>query len=204
MRPAGRISSAATAVLEGIYAGPHGEMTGMAQQKNYITPQGLEVLKKEYHRLFHEERPKLVETIAWAASNGDRSENADYIYGKRRLREIDKRIGFLTRRLEIAEIVDPTQVKLDRIAFGATVRLEDEDGEIVCPYRSQNLRTGPDNEISRPVAMGKNPLLIPRLGAEPDKPLPREDTISSKFIRADVLSVRSFPVSYEKRVGVGV
>ena len=95
--------------------------------KNYITPTGLEKLKKEYNELFHKERPKLVETVAWAASNGDRSENADYIYGKRRLREIDKRLRFLTERLDDAEVVDPTQVKSEKIVFGATVTIVDED-----------------------------------------------------------------------------
>ena len=100
----------------------------MAEEKNYITPSGLEKLKAEYHQLFHVERPKLVETIAWAASNGDRSENADYIYGKRRLREIDSRIRFLTGRLEKAEVVDPKKLKGDKVVFAATVTVEDEDG----------------------------------------------------------------------------
>lgn len=96
-------------------------------EKNYITPVGLKKLKDEYHQLFHVERPKLVETIAWAASNGDRSENADYIYGKRRLREIDRRIGFLGGRLEKAEIVDPQALSGDKVVFGATVTVLDED-----------------------------------------------------------------------------
>src|SRR3982750_336545 len=102
-------------------------------EKNYITPPGLERLKKEYGELLHGERPKLVETIAWAASNGDRSENADYIYGKRRLREIDRRIRFLIRRLDRAEVVDPTAPRdgddTDRIYFGATVRVANARGE---------------------------------------------------------------------------
>lgn len=101
----------------------------MADEKNYITPEGLEKLKAEYHQLFHVERPKLVETVAWAASNGDRSENADYIYGKRRLREIDSRLRFLTGRLEKAEVVDPASLKGDRVVFGATVTIENEDGD---------------------------------------------------------------------------
>jgi transcription elongation factor GreB len=95
--------------------------------KNYITQKGMEGLKAELHELISNERPKLVETIAWAASNGDRSENADYIYGKRRLREIDRRIRFLTKRLDIAEVVDPTQQKGDKVLFGATVTVVDED-----------------------------------------------------------------------------
>lgn len=97
--------------------------------KNYITPKGFENLKAELHELLHGERPKLVETIAWAASNGDRSENADYIYGKRRLREVDRRIGFLTKRIEAAEVVDPSQLKGKKVLFGATVTIVNEDDE---------------------------------------------------------------------------
>lgn len=100
----------------------------MAESKNYITPHGIETLKNEYHELMHKERPKVVEVVAWAASNGDRSENADYQYGKRRLREIDKRLHFLKKRIESAEVVDPTEIKATTIVFGATVTLSDEDG----------------------------------------------------------------------------
>ncbi len=95
--------------------------------KNYITPSGLEPLRSEYSHLFHVERPKIVETVAWAASNGDRSENADYIYGKRRLREIDSRLRFLAGRMEKAEVVDPSQLKGDKVLFGATVTVMDEE-----------------------------------------------------------------------------
>ena len=77
----------------------------MAESKNYITAAGFAQLKKELHRLLHEERPEVVRVVSWAASNGDRSENGDYIYGKRKLREIDRRIRFLTQRLESAEVV---------------------------------------------------------------------------------------------------
>jgi transcription elongation factor GreB len=101
----------------------------MSDRKNYITPQGLAKLKSEYHELFHVERPKLVETVAWAASNGDRSENADYIYGKRRLREIDRRLGFLSHRLEQVFLVDPKTVKSQTVVFGATVTISNEDEE---------------------------------------------------------------------------
>lgn len=97
--------------------------------KNYITKSGFEKLRQEYEQLFHNERPKLVETIAWAASNGDRSENADYIYGKRRLREIDRRLGYLTDRLESAVVVDPSGVSTERVVFGTTVVVEDEEGD---------------------------------------------------------------------------
>lgn len=96
---------------------------------NYITPEGFKKLQEEFRQLFHDERPKLVETVAWAAGNGDRSENGDYIYGKRRLREIDKRLKFLRDRIENAQVVDPTQVKSEKIVFGATVTIIDEDGD---------------------------------------------------------------------------
>ncbi len=97
--------------------------------KNYITPAGFKRLKDEALRLLDRERPDLVKVIAWAASNGDRSENADYIYGKRRLREIDRRIRFLTKRLDAAEVIDPTaREETDRVFFGACVTLADEDG----------------------------------------------------------------------------
>jgi transcription elongation factor GreB len=96
-------------------------------RKNYITAGGADKLKAELRKLLHEERPELVKTITWAASNGDRSENGDYIYGKRRLRQIDSRIRFLTKRLESAEIVDPEAVRSDRVRFGARVTIVDED-----------------------------------------------------------------------------
>jgi len=90
--------------------------------KNYMTPQGFQRLRDEFQLLMRVERPKVVEVVAWAAANGDRSENGDYIYGKRRLREIDRRIRFLTKRLEISQVVDPAQQKnLDQVFFGATV-----------------------------------------------------------------------------------
>ncbi|KYG61581.1 transcription elongation factor GreB [Bdellovibrio bacteriovorus] len=101
----------------------------MDSTKNYITPEGLAKLKAEYHALMHDERPKLVEVVAWAASNGDRSENADYQYGKRRLREIDRRVHFLTKRIEDAEVVDPKAMKAATVLFSATVTITNEDGE---------------------------------------------------------------------------
>ena len=96
--------------------------------KNYITPAGHRRLKDEFAHLWEVERPKLVETIAWAASNGDRSENADYTYGKRRLREVDRRIRFLSRRLEVAEVVDNAGQDHDQAFFGATVTYADRSG----------------------------------------------------------------------------
>jgi len=97
--------------------------------RNYITPAGHSRLKDELEELVKRERPKVVEVVAWAASNGDRSENGDYIYGKRRLREIDRRIRFLTRRLELAEVVDPLrQGDNDQVFFGARVTVADGEG----------------------------------------------------------------------------
>lgn len=100
-----------------------------AGTKNYITPSGYARLKTEALQLLDKERPELTRVIAWAASNGDRSENADYIYGKRRLREIDRRIRFLTRRLDAAEVVDPAaREPTDQVFFGATVTVTRSDG----------------------------------------------------------------------------
>lgn len=100
-----------------------------AGAKNYISPTGYQRLKNEALHLLNRERPDLVKVIAWAAANGDRSENADYIYGKRRLREIDRRIRFLTKRLDAAEVIDPAaREPTDQVFFGATVTVCDQDG----------------------------------------------------------------------------
>ena len=94
----------------------------------YITPQGLARIRAEYDELFGIERPKIVETVSWAASLGDRSENADYLYGKRRLREIDRRLAHLARIMKEAKVVDPARQQVrDQVRFGATVELADED-----------------------------------------------------------------------------
>ncbi len=100
----------------------------MANDPNYITPGGFLKLQEEFKQLFHDERPKIVETVAWAAGNGDRSENGDYIYGKKRLREIDKRLKFLRDRIESARVVDPKTIQSEKVVFGATVFFIDEDG----------------------------------------------------------------------------
>ncbi len=100
-----------------------------AGSRNYITPQGYARLRAELLDLMDNERPKVVEAVHWAARNGDRSENGDYIYGKKRLREIDRRIRFLTKRLEIAEVTDPAvHHGTDQVFFGATVTYADEAG----------------------------------------------------------------------------
>ena len=99
-------------------------------RKNYITRQGFDALQAELRNLGRVERPKVVEIVSWAAGNGDRSENGDYLYGKKRLREIDRRIRFLTKRIEKAEIVDPAlQTRRDQVFFGATVTYENERGD---------------------------------------------------------------------------
>ena len=97
-------------------------------QPRFITPEGLQRLRAEYDELFGVERPKIVEVVSWAAALGDRSENADYLYGKRRLREIDRRLSHLARIMKAARVVDPsTQQSRDQVRFGATVELTDED-----------------------------------------------------------------------------
>ena len=102
----------------------------MSDKPIYITPAGYRRLREEYEALFAVERPKLVETISWAAGNGDRSENGDYIYGRKRLREIDRRIGWLSKRMAKATVVDPArQPDRSRAYFGATVTLADENDE---------------------------------------------------------------------------
>ena len=100
----------------------------MDDRPNYITPAGYAALSAEYRQLLGEERPKLVEIVSWAAGNGDRSENGDYLYGKKRLREIDRRLGFLARRMKAAKVVDPAdQPDRSRVWFGATVTIADSD-----------------------------------------------------------------------------
>jgi transcription elongation factor GreB len=93
----------------------------------FITPEGFARIRGEYEQLFAVERPKLVETIAWAAANGDRSENGDYIYGRKRLREVDRRLSHLSRIMKAAKVVDPASQATDQVRFGATVELADED-----------------------------------------------------------------------------
>lgn len=99
--------------------------------KNYITPAGFEKLRAEYVELLSVERPKTVTVVTWAASNGDRSENADYQYGKKRLREIDRRLHFLKTKMQDAEVIDPAKITSEKVVFGATVTLENEAGEEV-------------------------------------------------------------------------
>ena len=101
--------------------------TPTAGEINYITPQGLKRIEAEIRELKHVERPNVVKTVTWAAENGDRSENADYQYGKKRLREIDRRVEFLIKRLECAQVVNPAEIKSDEVLFGATVTVLGEN-----------------------------------------------------------------------------
>jgi transcription elongation factor GreB len=108
----------------------------MVDEKNYITPEGFAALQAEFHQLYKVERPEVVRTVAWAASNGDRSENGDYIYGKRRLRQIDARCKHLMKRMDLAVIVDSNlQIGLEKIFFGAYVTLYDDKNDTEVTYR---------------------------------------------------------------------
>ena len=141
--------------------------------KNYITPQGYARLRGELLELIDVERPKMVEVVHWAASNGDRSENGDYLYGKKRLREIDRRIRFLTKRLEIAEVVDPAlHAGRDQVFFGATVTyLEDGETEREVTILGIDEADSAQGQISwiSPVARA---LLKARVGDEVQLPTP--------------------------------
>lgn len=102
----------------------------MSDQPNYITPAGYAALRAEYDQLFATERPRIVETVSWAAGNGDRSENGDYLYGKKRLREIDRRLGWLSRRMKAARVVDPAAaIDREHVRFGATVMIVPTDDD---------------------------------------------------------------------------
>jgi transcription elongation factor GreB len=105
-------------------AAPLKELPG----KNYITPAGFKRMQDELQLIVKKTRPEVTQVVSWAAGNGDRSENGDYLYGKKKLRELDKRIRFLSKRLDAAEVIDPTKIKSDQVLFGATVTFEDEDG----------------------------------------------------------------------------
>jgi transcription elongation factor GreB len=139
------------------------------QQKNYITPVGFQKLKDEYSQLLNVDRPKIVETVAWAASNGDRSENADYHYGKKRLREIDSRLRFLMGRIENAEVVDPKVIKVsDKVLFGATVTIvNDEDEEATYQIVGEDEFDVKSGKIS-----WKSPLAKALLGKKLDDEVP--------------------------------
>lgn len=137
----------------------------MADQKNYITPEGFATLEAEFHQLLKVERPEVVRTVAWAASNGDRSENGDYIYGKRRLRQIDSRLRFLMKRMDNAEVVDPkTQQGLEKVYFGAWVTLYSLDRDTEHRYRI----VGQDElEPSKGYISWVSPLARAMLGKQP-------------------------------------
>lgn len=140
--------------------------------KNYITPAGYARLRGELLELIDNERPKIVEIVHWAASNGDRSENGDYLYGKKRLREIDRRIRFLTKRLEIAEVVDPSlHAGSDQIYFGAQVTYEEDGVERTITIMGIDEADSREGQVSwvSPVARA---LLKARVGDEVQLPTP--------------------------------
>ena len=141
--------------------------------KNYITPQGYQRIKDELLDLIDNERPKIVEIVHWAASNGDRSENGDYLYGKKRLREIDRRIRFLTKRLEIAEVVDPAvHSGSDQVFFGATVSYVDDEGvERTITIMGIDEADSAQNQVSW-IAPVSRALLKARVGDEVALPTP--------------------------------
>ncbi len=136
----------------------------MSEQINYITPAGFEKLRTEYLTLLNDERPKVVVTVTWAASNGDRSENADYQYGKKRLREIDGRLHFLQKRMESAEVVDPKTLKSDKVIFGATVVIEDENGD----RKTYQIVGADEFDISKNKISWRSPIATALLGKKID------------------------------------
>ena len=105
------------------------EIAVPAGSKNYMTPEGFDRLRTELRDLLNVKRPEIVKSVSWAAGNGDRSENGDYIYGKKKLREVDRRIRFLTKRLQNAEVVDSTKQNKHRVLFGATITVGKENGQ---------------------------------------------------------------------------
>ena len=144
----------------------------------FITPAGLAKIRAEYEQLFGTERPKLVDTIAWAAGNGDRSENGDYIYGRKRLREIDRRLSYLAKVMKQAKVVDPAaQVQRDTIRFGATIELADEeDGRRTLTLVGQDEADASEGRISwiAPIAVA---LIGAKVGDERTVRLPTGEKI---------------------------
>ena len=149
------------------------ELPKIAGGKNYITPAGYKALETELLQLIDDERPKVVEVVHWAASNGDRSENGDYLYGKKRLREIDRRIRFLTKRMEIAEIVNPAvHAGSEQVYFGATVTyVDDEDVERTVTILGIDEADSAKNQVSW-IAPVSRALLKARVGDEVALPTP--------------------------------
>lgn len=132
------------------------------KKDNYITPKGLKKLEDEHEHLTKVERPEVTETVKWAASLGDRSENADYQYGKKRLREIDRRLRFLNTRINAANIVDPLQVSSQKVQFGATVILEDDQGQ----DKKYSIVGVDEVDTTRGLVSWKSPIARAMLGKE--------------------------------------
>lgn len=135
----------------------------MSEHPNYITPYGLERMRRELLWLDHEERPKVVAEVSYAASLGDRSENAEYIYGKKRLREIDRRRRFLVKRLEKARMVDPATLSGEIVRFGATVVVEDEEGEV----KTWRIYGEDEVDVAAGILSWRSPLARALMGKEP-------------------------------------
>ena len=126
----------------------------MSKDVNYISANGLKKLQDEFDKLFKEERPETVRVVAWAASNGDRSENADYQYGKKRLREIDRRLNFLKSRIESAFVIHPERIKSEVIQIGATVTIIDNDGD----EKTYQILGVDEVDLSKSIISWKSPL----------------------------------------------
>ncbi len=150
----------------------------MSEQINYITPAGFEKLRAEYLTLLNEERPQVVVTVTWAASNGDRSENADYQYGKKRLREIDRRLHFLQKRMESAEVIDPQTLKSDKVIFGATVVIEDENGD----QKTYQIVGTDEFDISKNKISWRSPMAMALLGKKIDDEVKIQKPSGDEFV----------------------
>ncbi len=163
--------------------------------KNYITPGGLQRLKDEHRFLMNRERPAVTQVVAWAASNGDRSENADYLYGKRRLRQIDSRIRFLTKRIDAAEVVDPAAPRsgaaATRVFFGATVTYKDAAGH----EHTVSIVGIDEVDVDRRHISWKSPLALALMKSSPgDRVILRAPT---KTERLEILDVDYGPISVD-------
>jgi transcription elongation factor GreB len=150
----------------------------MSEQINYITPAGFEKLRAEYLTLLNDERPQVVVTVTWAASNGDRSENADYQYGKKRLREIDRRLHFLQKRMESAEVIDPQTLKSDKVIFGATVVIEDENGD----QKTYQIVGTDEFDISKNKISWRSPMAMALLGKKIDDEVKIQKPSGDEFV----------------------
>lgn len=169
----------------------------MSDQKNYITPLGFKRLQDEWEYFTKVERPEVTRVVSWAAGNGDRSENADYQYGKKRLREIDKRLRFLTKRIDDAEIVDPLKIKSQKIQFGATVTLLDEDGN-----QKKYTIVGVDEvDTTRSWISWRSPIGRALLGKEVGDSVLVQTPVGETEYEVEALEYKAIPIPEFKPVG---